>query len=85
LSGTTIRHRLAALSSLFEYLCNKNAVPHNPVKGIKWPSVEGYEGKTPAIGDHEARSLLESPNNALLKGKRECATLGHLALSRTAA
>ncbi len=26
LSGMTIRHRLAALSSLFEYLCEKNAV-----------------------------------------------------------
>ncbi len=32
LSGTTIRHRLAALSSLFQYLCDKNAVTHNPVK-----------------------------------------------------
>ena len=28
LSGMTIRHRLAALSSLFEYLCEKNAVTH---------------------------------------------------------
>src|SRR5580692_589200 len=35
LSGTTIRHRLAALSSLFRYLCDKNAVTHNPVKGGK--------------------------------------------------
>ena len=26
LSGMTVRHRLAALSSLFEYLCEKNAV-----------------------------------------------------------
>jgi site-specific recombinase XerD len=26
LTGTTIRHRLAALSSLFQYLCDKNAV-----------------------------------------------------------
>jgi hypothetical protein len=32
--GATIRHRLAALSSLFEYLCGKNAVSHNPVKGV---------------------------------------------------
>src|SRR6202166_4339773 len=33
LSGTTIRHRLAALSSLFQHLCDRNAVTHNPVKG----------------------------------------------------
>jgi site-specific recombinase XerD len=78
LSGTTIRHRLAALSSLFEYLCDRNAVTHNPVKGIKRPSVEGYQGKTPAIGDHQARSLLVSPNNALLKGKRDRAILATL-------
>jgi len=36
-SGATVRHRLAALSSLFEYLCEKNAVTHNPVKGVKRP------------------------------------------------
>ena len=29
LGGATIRHRHAALSSLFEYLCEKNAVTHN--------------------------------------------------------
>jgi integrase/recombinase XerD len=34
LGGATVRHRLAALSSLFEYLCEKNAVTHNPVKGV---------------------------------------------------
>lgn len=29
LNGTTIRHRMAALSSLFQFLCDKNAVSHN--------------------------------------------------------
>jgi integrase/recombinase XerD len=37
LGGSTIRHRLASLASLFEYLCEKNAVTHNPVKGIERP------------------------------------------------
>ncbi|SEK71442.1 tyrosine-type recombinase/integrase [Nitrosovibrio tenuis] len=74
----TIRHRLAALSSLFEYLCDQNAVTHNPVIGIKRPPVEGYQGKTPAIGDHQARSLLESPKNISLKGKRDRAILATL-------
>ena len=68
LSGMTIRHRLAALSSLFEYLCEKNAVTHNPVKGVKRPPVEGYEGKTPALGDHQARQLLDAPDGVSLKG-----------------
>ena len=34
LSSQTLRHRLAALSSLFEHLCNANTVTHNPVKGV---------------------------------------------------
>ena len=78
LSSTTIRHHLAALSPLFEYLCDKNAVTHNPVKGIKRPPVEGYEGKTRAIGDHQARSLLDFPKNVSLKGKRDRAILATL-------
>ena len=58
LSGATIRRKLAALSSLFEHLCDANAVTHNPVKGVKRPKVESYEGKTPALGDGQARTLL---------------------------
>lgn len=78
LSGTTIRHRLAALSSLFEYLCERNTVLHNPVKGVKRPPVESYEGKTPALGDHQARKLLEAPDAETLKGKRDRAILATL-------
>lgn len=78
LSGMTIRHRLAALSSLFEYLCEKNAVTHNPVKGVKRPQVESEEGKTPALGDHQARLLLDAPDDVSLKGKRDRALLATL-------
>ena len=78
LSGMTIRHRLAALSSLFEYLCEKNTVTHNPVKGVKRPAVESYEGKTPALGDHQARKLLDAPDGGSLKGKRDRAMLATL-------
>ncbi len=78
LSSQTIRHRLAALSSLYEHLCNANAVTHNPVKGVKRPAVESYEGKTPALGDHQARQLLDAPDNVSLKGKRDRAILATL-------
>ena len=78
LSGMTVRHRLAALSSLFEYLCEKNAVTHNPVKGVKRPAVDGYEGKTPALGDHQARALLDAPEGVSVKGKRDRAILATL-------
>ena len=78
LSGTTIRHRMAALSSLFQYLCDKNAVTHNPVKGVKRPKVESDEGKTPALGDHQARKLLVTPDEKSLKGLRDRAILATL-------
>jgi integrase/recombinase XerD len=78
LGGATLRHRLAALSSLFEYLCEKNAVTHNPVKGVKRPRSESGEGKTPAIGDHQARELLAAPAEDTLRDKRDRAILSTL-------
>jgi site-specific recombinase XerD len=76
--GATIRHRLAALSSLFEYLCDKNAVSHNPVKGVKRPKADSGEGKTPALGDHQARELLAAPGETTIKEKRDRAILSTL-------
>jgi site-specific recombinase XerD len=78
LSGATIRRKLAALSSLFEYLCEKNTVGFNPVKGAKRPKVESNEGKTPALGDHQARALLDAPDPQTLKGKRDRAMIAVL-------
>ena len=78
LAGATIRRKLAALASLFEYLCNANAVSHNPVKGVKRPKVDSYEGKTPALSDPQARQLLDAPRTDTLKGKRDRAILSVL-------
>jgi site-specific recombinase XerD len=78
LGGGTIRHRLSSLASLFEYLCDQNAVTHNPIKGVARPKVESGEGKTPAIGDHQARKLLVAPVDDGLGGKRDRAMLSTL-------
>jgi site-specific recombinase XerD len=75
LSASTIRRKLSALSSLFSSLCEKNAVLHNPVDGVKRPSEGANEGKTPALGDAQARALLEAPDPNTLKGKRDRAML----------
>jgi site-specific recombinase XerD len=86
LSEDTIRHRLSALSSLYEYLCDKNAVSHNPCKGVKRPAITTAEGKTPAISDRQARKLLTAPPEDTLKGLRDraiLATLLYHALRRT--
>jgi site-specific recombinase XerD len=78
LGGATIRNRLASLASLFEYLCEKNAVTHNPVKGVERPKTESGEGKTPALGDHQARKLLDAPDKDTIKSKRDRAILSTL-------
>ena len=46
LAPSTIRRKLSALASLFDYLCECNAVALNPVKGVKRPPAESNEGKT---------------------------------------
>src|SRR5580704_8816599 len=78
LGGSTIRHRLAALASLFDYLCEKNAVTHNPANGVQRPRTESGEGKTPALGDHQARELLAAPQKDTVKSKRDRAILSTL-------
>src|SRR6266478_4712008 len=77
--GSTIRRKLSAVSSLFEYLCERNAVVHNPVKGVKRPKVTNSgEGLTPALSDEQARMLLDAPPGNTLKGKRDRAILATL-------
>ncbi len=74
----TIRRKLAAIASLFDHLCESNAVTHNPVRGVKRPRSESGEGKTPAIADGQARRLLDAPPEDTLKGKRDRAILAVL-------
>lgn len=78
LSSATIRRKLSAISSLFDYLCEKNAVTHNPVNGVKRPTANANEGSTPALGNDQARQLLTAPPENTLKGKRDRAILATL-------
>jgi integrase/recombinase XerD len=78
LSAATIRRKLSALSSLFDYLCERNAVAGNPVDGVKRPTANGNEGSTPALGDWQARKLLDAPPADTLKGVRDRAILASL-------
>lgn len=78
LAKASIRRKLSALSSLFEYLCEHNAVPGNPVDGVKRPLSNGNEGSTPALGEEQARRLLNAPPPDTLKGVRDRAVLAIL-------
>jgi site-specific recombinase XerD len=50
LAPSSIRRKLAALSSLLDYLCEHHAVGHNPADGVKRPKAHQQEGLTPALG-----------------------------------
>jgi integrase/recombinase XerD len=78
LASSSIRRKLSALSSLFDYLCERNAVAGNPVDGVKRPMSNGNEGSTPALGSVQARKLLEAPPADTLKGVRDRAILATL-------
>jgi site-specific recombinase XerD len=78
LRPASIRRKLSALSSLFDYLCERNALAGNPVDGVRRPMANGNEGSTPALGDKQARKLLDAPPVATLKGVRDRAILATL-------
>jgi integrase/recombinase XerD len=78
IADASIRRKLSALSSLFDYLCERNAVLGNPVDGVKRPMANNNEGSTPALGDAQARMLLEAPPKDTLKGIRDRAILATL-------
>lgn len=75
LAASSIRRKLSAVSSLYAWLCDANAVSHNPVTGVKRPSADNNEGKTPALSDDQARELLSAPDGDRLKAYRDRAIL----------
>ena len=78
LEAATIRRKLAALSSLFDFLCESNAVEFNPADGVKRPSAGANEGKSPALSYERAKALLTAPVGETLKAMRDRAILSAL-------
>jgi integrase/recombinase XerD len=80
LSAASIRRPAQAPDavSVFDYLCVPNAVSGNPVDGVKRPMANGNEGSTPALGDAQARKVLQAPPDDTLKGVRDRAILATL-------
>lgn len=78
LEAPTIRRKLSALSSLFDFLCESNAVDFNPADGVKRPTAGANEGKSPALSDERAKALLNAPAEDTVKGLRDRAILSAL-------
>jgi integrase/recombinase XerD len=78
LEPTTVRRKLSAVASLFDYLCECNAVSFNPADGVKRPTAGANEGKSPALGADHAKEILDAPSKDSLKGIRDRAILSIL-------
>jgi site-specific recombinase XerD len=73
--ASTVRRRLAALSSLFAHLAKFDVVEMNPVRDVERPVVNRREGMTLAFSQKQARSILDSPDPHTLLGVRDRAIL----------
>jgi site-specific recombinase XerD len=73
--ATTVRRRLAALSSLFAHLVKFGVVEVNPVRDVERPAVNRREGMTLAFSQKQARRMLDTPSEKTLLGLRDRAIL----------
>jgi site-specific recombinase XerD len=73
--ASTIRRRLAALSSLFKHLVRHGVVGRNPVVDVERPTINRSEGSTAAFSKVQARKLLDAPSSESIAGLRDRAIL----------
>jgi len=74
-AASTVRRRLAALSSLFKHLVRHGSAGRNPVVDVQRPSINREEGSTAAFSKAQARRLLDAPAAHTVAGLRDRAIL----------
>jgi len=74
-SPRTVQNRLAAVSSLFKHLCEKQIAARNPATGVKRPRVHASRVDAAVLTPEQVRRLLHTPNGDKLKGRRDRAIL----------
>src|SRR3954447_8483379 len=74
-AASTVRRRLAALSSLFKHLVKHGGASRNPVVDVDRPTINREEGSTAAFSKAQARKLLDAPPSDTLAGLRDRAIL----------
>src|ERR1700738_5244690 len=74
-AASTIRRRLAALSSLYKHLVRHGHASKNPVAEVERPAINRDEGATLAFSKAQARKMLDSPAEDTIAGLRDRAIL----------
>ncbi len=73
--ASTVRRRLAALSSLFKHLVEHGQTDRNPVAAVRRPAINRDEGSTLAFSKAQARKLLDAPPADTVAGLRDRAII----------
>jgi len=73
--SSTIRRRLAALSSLYKHLVRHDHATRNPVSEVERPALNRDERSTLAFAKGQARKLLDLPGEDTIAGLRDRAIL----------
>ena len=74
-AASSVRRRLAALSSLFKHLVRHGSATRNPVVDVQRPAINREEGSTAAFSKAQARRLLDAPATDTVAGLRDRAIL----------
>lgn len=74
-ASSTIRRRLAALSSLYKHLVRHGHAAKNPVTEVERPAINRDEGSTLAFAKAQARKLLDMPAEGTPEGTPNIAGL----------
>jgi site-specific recombinase XerD len=77
-ASSTIRRRLAALSSLYKHLTRHGHAARNPVGEVERPAINRDEGATAAFSKAQARKLLDLPGEDTVAGLRDRAEIAAL-------
>ncbi len=74
-AASTIRRRLAALSSLYKHLVRHDHAARNLVGEVERPAINRDEGSTLAFAKAQARKMLDAPCEDTVAGLRDRAIL----------
>jgi integrase/recombinase XerD len=74
-ASSTIRRRLAALSSLYKHLVRHDHASRNPVGEVERPALNRDEGSTLAFSKVQARKMLDAPAEHTVAELRDRAIL----------
>lgn len=74
-ANRTVNHRLAGLSSCYQFLRGEQLIQDNPVEIVERLAVDDTEGETPAMTEKQARLFLDQPDLSTPLGQRDSAIL----------